>query len=90
MTGNAVWNSAILRGFYVAVIAGLGGALPIWTQTDNTKLIIIAFLGPFLTALGWRGGGEGGYDANRAATGNMNAGDVPVASPKVEVTKVGA
>lgn len=40
-----------------------------------------------LTTVITRGLGEGSYDANRAATGNMNASDVPMASDKVTVSK---
>ena len=36
----------------------------------------------------YRFGFEGMYDSSRAANGNVNAGDVPVASPKIEATKV--
>jgi hypothetical protein len=83
--GNAVMTAAILRGLYVALGTGISTALLVWATTDDWKPVIIAGATSALAALGFRGGLEGVYDANRASTGNINAGDVPVASPKVEV-----
>jgi hypothetical protein len=88
--GNAVMTAAILRGLYVALGTGISTALLVWATTDDWKPVIIAGATSALAALGFRGGFEGVYDSNRASTGNMNAGDVAMASPKVEVVPTGS
>ena len=84
---SPVLSTAIMRGLYTALGTGISTALLTWAATDDIKTIVIASVGAALTVLGFRGGGEGLYDRNRANTGNMNAGDVPMASPDVTVTK---
>jgi hypothetical protein len=86
---DAVLKSAIVRGLYLATGTGVSTALLIWATTNDLKPIVIGGLGAALTVLGFRGGGEGFYDRNRAITGDMNAGDVAMASPKVEVVPTG-
>ena len=86
--GNAVLMSAVIRGFYVAIGSGATAFLTTYATTDDMKSSLIVGGITALAALGFRGGGEGLYDTSRAASGNMNAGDVAVASPKVEVVPV--
>jgi hypothetical protein len=86
---SAVLQSAIIRGLYTALGTGVSTALLTWATTDDVKTIVIASVGAALTVLGFRGGAEGFYDRNRAITGNMNAGDVAMESPKVEVVPTG-
>jgi hypothetical protein len=88
--GNAVMTAAIMRGVYVALGTGISTALLVWATTDDWKPVIIAGATSALAALGFRGGFEGVYDSNRASTGNMNEGDVAMASPKVEVVPTGS
>jgi hypothetical protein len=82
---SAVLQSAIVRGLYTALGTGILTALMTWATTDEAKTIIISGGTAALLVLGFRGGAEGFYDRNRAITGNINAGDVPSESPKVEV-----
>ncbi|MCG3176889.1 MAG: hypothetical protein MOGMAGMI_01853 [Candidatus Omnitrophica bacterium] len=76
MNTNNALTTAILRGFYAALIAGLLAGLTASQQgsTDREAVIIgaIAALG----VLGARGGIEGVYDQRRNATGNVKASDV--------------
>lgn len=92
---NPVLNAALGRAFMISVLVG---GLTLLTTRQLTvdangvsvnpsweKCLIaggVAFISAFLA----RGFGEGGYDTKRAADGNINAGDVPVASDKVTVT----
>jgi hypothetical protein len=86
---GSVLQSAIIRGLYLAIGTGLSTALLVWATTDELKPILIAGITSGLAVLGFRGGAEGFYDRNRAIEGNMNAGDVAMASPKVEVVPTG-
>jgi hypothetical protein len=59
-------------------------------QGINWENSIYAFIGAVVALLVSRGVFEGGWDSHRADTGNMNASDVPMASPKVEVVPTGS
>jgi hypothetical protein len=91
---NDVLNAAMLRAFLISLVTGalttlttrqldVGVLSPSWE--DALTAGGVAFLTTFLA----RGFGEGGYDSHRASVGDANAGDVPVASDKLTVEKVG-
>jgi len=87
--GNAVLASAFNRALILAGLTGLLATLTAYQQGQGWDDAIIAGVVVAITAIIARLGLEGGYDANRAATGNVNAGDVPETSDKLVVTKVG-
>jgi hypothetical protein len=87
MTGNAVINSAFLRSLLTALATGILSLLTAHQQGLSWDASLTGAAIVAVTAIVSRGGIEGGYDSKRAAEGNMNAGDVPMASPKVDVTK---
>lgn len=82
---DAAFKRALMGGFLVA----LSTFFVMLPQTDDWKLLTSAVGGGFVGVLISRLGIEGTYDNNRANTGNVNAGDVPQASDKLTVTKVG-
>lgn len=76
MTASTPGRTAALRGAYWAVGSGLLTALGTWASTDDPKPIIIAGATAALVALGFRGAVEGSFDGDRAAKGDVRAGDV--------------
>ena len=88
-TTNPVFDAALGRAFLLALLTGAVTALTTKQQGQSWEQALIAGAIVMLTTLIARGGLEGGYDARRASSGNINAGDVPSASPKVEVVPVG-
>jgi hypothetical protein len=81
MNAGSTTATAWLRGFYVAIVAGLGAALPIFATTDEWKPIVVGFGGAFLGALGVRAALEGKVDSDRQKAGEVKASDVqPVGS----------
>lgn len=87
MTGSSPQITAMLRALYQAIgQAALVGLLT-WATTDETKTIVVASGVAALTALGFRGGIEGAFDANRARHNDVRDSDVPVAAPDVVVTE---
>lgn len=91
-------SAVITAAFYRAVLIGLlTGAVTTLTarqqEINNQQLswenALISGVITCATIILARGGLEGGYDANRAATGNLNQSDVPMAAPNVTVEKVG-
>jgi hypothetical protein len=80
MNIGSTLGTAILRGIYMAVGAGLGAALPVYAVVDTPpwKPIIVAGVGAALVALGFRGGVEGLYDADRQRNDDVKASDVKV------------
>jgi hypothetical protein len=90
---GAVLTAALYRSLLVGLLTGVVTALTARQQSINGVNLswenaIIAGVISACTIILARGLGEGTYDANRAATGNMNAGDVPVASDKVAVEPI--
>jgi len=94
--GRAVWIfvgtlvvSAISTYFGIASV--VEGSLAAAGITERDRLIYSVCMGLLAAfgAFGIRAGYEGRVDTVRAETGNMNAGDVAMASPKVEVVPVG-
>ena len=88
MTGGSPNATAWLRAFYQALGQALFVGLITWSQTDDVKTIVIAAGTAALTALGFRGGGEGWFDNNRAKHNDVRDSDVPVAAPQVAVTEL--
>jgi hypothetical protein len=60
-----VIQTAFVRGFYLAVLAGAGAAVGILSENGSARAAILAFLGAFIFTLSGRGLGEGLYDRNR-------------------------
>ncbi len=59
------WVVAATRAVAGALITGLLSFFTIWTQTDDVKLLVSAFMVPTLTYLGTRFGIEGTVDAHK-------------------------
>lgn len=80
MNIGSTLGTAILRGIYLAVGAGIGAALPVYAVIDAPpwKPVIVAGVGAALVALGFRAGGEGLYDAQRQREDDVKASDVKV------------
>jgi hypothetical protein len=85
--GGPVIDAAMKRALLGGVLVALSTFFVMLPQTDDWKLLTSAVGGGFVGVLISRLGIEGTYDLNRANAGNVNAGDVPVASDKVNVTK---
>lgn len=86
MTGNAVLDAAFKRAAILGALLGALAFIGARQQDINWENSIYAGLTALIGCLVVRGMGEGGIDARRAQTGNMNDGDVPIASDKVIVT----
>lgn len=86
MTTDVI-NAALYRAFIISVLLGASATLTTRQITDaGWEDCVIVGVSAFITAFLARGFGEGSYDAKRAIDGNVNKGDVPVASAKVDVT----
>ena len=76
MNTSSTWTTAFLRALYSAVIAGLlAGLGASQTGSSDRDAVIIGAIAA-LTVLSTRGLGEGLYDANRQASGDVRASDV--------------
>jgi hypothetical protein len=71
-----------------AAIVGALTFFAILVQTDDWKVIVSVVGTATLTNFAVRAGIEGYVDNQRAINGVVNAGDVPQASPKLEVIKL--
>ena len=87
MNSNPVIDAAFKRALLAALLVGLSTFFVMLPQTDDWKLLVSGVGGAIVGVIISRLGVEGTYDANRAANGNISKGDVPEASPKVEVIK---
>lgn len=76
MNVGSTMGTALLRGLYVAFVAGGLAFLTAWQQTDDAKGSAITGGIAFLGALGIRGGLEGTLDAGRQRAGDVKASDV--------------
>jgi len=85
---NPVLDAATKRALLGAVIIGAITFFATIATTHDWWIIASATGGAICAQLAFRLGVEGVYDANRAATGKINPGDVPEASPKTVVTNV--
>ena len=59
------WKIAAFRAVLTATVLGVLGALSIWSQTNELKLIAIAGLTPFFSTLALRLGAEGYVDSRK-------------------------
>lgn len=74
-TGSTL-GTAVLRGIYVAVVAGLIAGITTYQTTDDEKAAILTGALAFLGALGVRGGIEGIADTSRQEKGKVLTSDV--------------
>jgi hypothetical protein len=105
MSVGAVQLAAIMRGIglffgtwavnaittYFGIDMLIGGSLEAAGVSEERRIVfaVLSGLVVALSAFGIRAGGEGQYDTRRANTGNLNKGDVAVASEKWDVRPVG-
>lgn len=68
--------TALLRSWYLAVIAGASAAVAAAQQGLDTKAAILTGCAGGLAILAARGLGEGAYDSNRNAAGDVKPSDV--------------
>jgi hypothetical protein len=85
--GGPVIDAAFKRAVLAALLVGFSTFFALLPQTDDWKLLVSGVGAAVVSVLIARLGIEGTYDLNRANNGNMNAGDVPVASNAVDVVK---
>lgn len=76
LNANSTILTALLRGLYVAIVAGLVSGLTVLQTTDDNRAAVITGLLAGLGALTVRGGVEGIADANRQHDGEVKPGDV--------------
>ena len=76
---------------YFGIASIIEGPLSAAGVSEKNRIVYAVGMGIIAAfgAFGIRAGIEGRVDTVRAETGNMNAGDVAMASPKVEVVPVG-
>lgn len=86
--GNPVLDAAFKRALIYAVVAFISAFGASWGVSQDLNAGVAAGIAAGCSTFLIRWGGEGGYDANRAANGKVNPGDVPEASSQVVVTKV--
>ena len=73
---SSPFGAALIRGFVIAVLTGAATTLTTWSQTSDTKTLIIAGGTAFITTFLARSGLEGGYDQNRQAHNEVHPSDV--------------
>jgi len=76
MNAGGTFSTALLRGFYVAVVVGLIAGLTVLQQSNDARNAIITGALSFLGALGVRGGLEGAADSSRQKSGDVISSDV--------------
>ncbi len=76
MNTSSTFTTALLRGFYVAVVVGLIAALTVYQQSNSAHNAVITGALSFLGALGVRGGVEGAADSSRQKIGDVHPSDV--------------
>ena len=73
---SQVLIAATIRAFIIALATGLSAGTAALTAGADDRTAIIAGVGAFASALIVRLVAEGGYDAKRAKSGNVQPGDV--------------
>ncbi len=73
---NQVWIAASLRALVIALVTGVSAGTAALASGSDDRQAIIAGVSAAAAALLVRLAGEGGYDSNRAKTGNVQPGDV--------------
>ena len=76
MLTSSTVGTAALRALYAAIIAGLVAGITTYQTTDDTKAAILTGALAALSMLGYRGVGEGAYDAKRQDEGKVSKADV--------------
>lgn len=71
-----VYIAATLRAVVIAIVTGISAGTAALASGVDDRQAIIAGVSAAASALLVRLVGEGGYDANRAKTGNVQPGDV--------------
>jgi len=56
------WQIAVTRAVIGGLVLGAASFFAIWAQTDDTKLLITAFMVPFWSNIAQRGVAEGWWD----------------------------
>jgi hypothetical protein len=69
-------TAAIFRGLLIAILTGASTTLTTWSQTSDSKTLIIAGGTAFITTFLVRSGLEGGYDQRRQSHNDVHNSDV--------------
>lgn len=85
--GNPVFDVAFKRAALGGLVIAATTFFTLLPQTDDWRLIVSGVGGAFVGTLAARWGIEGTVDNNRAKEGKVIAGDVPMASDKLDVVK---
>lgn len=78
MNVDSTFWTAVIRSLYWAVGSAAFVGLTTWAASDDPKVIIVASGTAFLSALGFRGGLEGAFDAKRQTNNNVKPSDVHI------------
>ena len=81
MNVEGTFTTALLRGLYVAIVAGAIAGLTAYQQNDDEKAAIITGLMAFFGALAMRGGLEGVVDNGRQKRADVKPSDVQGVPP---------
>jgi hypothetical protein len=81
MSESSPFTAALLRGLIIGVLTGVLTTLTTWSQTSDTKTLIIAGGTAAITTFLARSGLEGGYDTRRQSAGDVHASDVHAVPP---------
>lgn len=98
MDVGSVFTAAFLRAFMTSILLGLSAGLTALQMGQDDRNAVIAGVSAAVSAFLIRGFGEGGFDANRARTGNVLKSDIgsttttvttstPIASGPVVITQ---
>lgn len=87
---TAVFGAAFYRAVVLALLTGAVTVLTARQQDQSWEQALVAGGIILFTTIIARAGFEGSYDSHRADTGNMNAGDVPMASKQYDVVEAPA
>lgn len=73
---EAPFAAAIFRGLIIGALTGVVTTLTTWSQTSDTKTLIIAGATSAITTFLARSGIEGSYDQSRQSSHHVIASDV--------------
>lgn len=85
MDAGSVLNAALVRAFIISVLAGMGAGLAALQTGLDDRQAFLAGMSTFVAAFSARLL-EGGYDANRARTGDVQKSDVGAGQDIVKMT----
>jgi hypothetical protein len=89
MDAGAVFTAAFFRGLMLALLSGAGAAVSAMLAGMDDRSAILTGVAVFATTMTGRVLAEGGYDANRAKTGDIHSSDVGVGQTITKITKTG-